>query len=168
MNDAETLRFMWRYMIYADQQIMAAARTLSDEGYDRKQNMSWGSVHKLLAHALTAQRVWLERLRGHVMVYPNDPPPPREQLESVWGEIHQGLLAFAEVQTTETLQNTIRSRNRSGVEFEMPVWSVMHHVADHATYHRGQLNSMIKLAGGQPSAVMLYTYCIENGYGKQI
>jgi uncharacterized damage-inducible protein DinB len=37
----------------------------------------------------------------------------------------------------------------------------MLHVADHATYHRGQLNSMIKLAGGTPSPVMLYPFAIS-------
>jgi uncharacterized damage-inducible protein DinB len=44
----------------------------------------------------------------------------------------------------------------------------MLHVADHATYHRGQLNTMIKKAGGKPSPVMVYTYGMEIGIGRSI
>ena len=34
----------------------------------------------------------------------------------------------------------------------------MTHLVDHSTYHRGQLNSMIKLAGGKPADVGHITY----------
>lgn len=168
MNDLETIRFLWKYMVYADAQIMQAADTLSDEGYARELNISFGSVQKLLHHAVMAQTTWLQRLNGLDVAYVDVPPLRREGLPGRWAQVHQELLAFADAQTPASLQTSIRSRLRSGKRFELPTWAVMLHVCDHATYHRGQLNSMIKLAGGKPSAVMLYPYCVGQGLGKEL
>lgn len=167
MNDLETIRFLWKYMVHADAQIMQAADTLSDEGYRREQNISFGSVEKLLHHAVMAQTTWLQRLNGLDVAYIDEPTLSRAVLPGRWGQVHQELLAFADAQTPASLQTVVRSRNRSGKRSELPTWSVMLHVADHATYHRGQLNSMIKLAGGKPSPVMLYTYSIRQGFGRE-
>ena len=86
----------------------------------------------------------------------------------MWSKVHDSLLAFADAQTTETLQQTIRATSRIGKKFEIPKWAVMLHVADHATYHRGQLNSMIKLAGGKPSMAMAVPWAVSQGFGKAI
>ncbi|HEY2584373.1 MAG TPA: DinB family protein [Tepidisphaeraceae bacterium] len=168
MTDIQAIRFLWRYMVYADAQIIAAAETVSDEGYSREQNISVGSLEKLLNHAMLAQRTWLQRLNGLDVMYVDDPAPTRKELPGRWAAVHQELLAFADVQTPGSLQRVIRSRNRGGKRFELPTWTVMLHVADHATYHRGQLNSMIKLAGGTPSPVMLYPYSVGQGFGKEL
>lgn len=166
MINLETIRFLWKYMVYADAQIMQAAETLTDEGYRREQNISFGSVEKLLHHAVMAQSTWIQRLNGLDVAYLDVPPLSRDLLPGRWSQVHQELLAFAEAQTPASLQTLVRSRNRSGQRFELPVWSVMLHVCDHATYRRGQLNSMIKLAGGKPSPAMLYTYSIREGVGR--
>ena len=44
--------------------MMSAATTLPDDAYYREQNISVGSVHKLLAHCMAAHIVWLRRLNG--------------------------------------------------------------------------------------------------------
>lgn len=168
MNDLETIRFLWKYMVYADAQIMQAADTLTDEGYRREQSISFGSVEKLLHHAVMSQTTWLRRLNGFDVAYIDVPTLSRDVLPGRWAQVHQELLAFAEAQTPALLETVIRSRNRAGKQFELPTWSVMLHVADHATYHRGQLNSMIKLAGGKPSPVLLYTYSIREGFGGDL
>ena len=168
MNDVETIQFLWKYMVHADAQIAQAADTLSDEGYWREQNISFGSVGKLLHHAVMAQTTWLQRLNGLDVAYIDVPPLARDVLPGRWAQVHQELLAFADAQTPASLATIVRSRNRAGTRFELPTWSVMLHVADHATYHRGQLNSMIKLTGGKPSPVMLYTYRLREGIGREL
>ena len=157
MTDPTTIQLLWRYMARADQQIAQAAATVPDDAYRRDQQISLGSIEKLLAHCLNAQRVWLARLTGSPMPALNAPPPPRDQVAAAWADVHATLLAFADAQTPATLTRLVAFRNFKGHDFELPVGLLMLHVADHATYHRGQLNSMIKLAGGTPSPVMFYT-----------
>jgi uncharacterized damage-inducible protein DinB len=166
MTSPEMLQFLWRYMVHADQQIMQAAATVSDEGYRRDQQISFGSIEKLVNHCMTVQRLWLERLHGNDVVYSEEAAPARGEFASRWDQVHQGLLAFAAAQTAESLGRPIAARSRAGQRFELPVWVCMHHVADHGTYHRGQLNSMIKLAGGAPSLVMMPPFAVGQGHGR--
>jgi uncharacterized damage-inducible protein DinB len=161
MTDASTIQLLWKYMAFADDRIAEAAATVDDPGFVWEQGISFGSVAKLLSHAMTAQKVWLNRLKGNPVVYADEPLPPRDQIGKAWSAIHADLLRFAIDLTPEILNRPIRSQNRAGQKFEMPTWAVMLHVADHATYHRGQLNTMIKKAGGKPSPVMVYTYGME-------
>ena len=51
-------------------------------------------------------------------------------------------------------------------QYMVPIGLCMLHVSDHATYHRGQINSMIKRAGGTPSGVMVDTYGVQEGIGR--
>jgi len=163
--DPATIQYLWRYMASADQEMLAAAATLvkdgrPSEGFYREQHISLGSVHKLLVHAVAAERVWLQRLTNEdprKMIAP-DELPDLASISACWPGLHEELLAFADRQTPDSLATILRGHNIKGIPFALPVGAAMLHVSDHATYHRGQLNSMIKLAGGTPSAVMLYTY----------
>jgi uncharacterized damage-inducible protein DinB len=163
MTDPNTIGALWQYMVHADGEMLKAAATLPEEGFFREQGISVGSAHKLLVHAVAAQRIWLERLRGkdvRQMVSPQD-LPTLAAIETAWGPLHAELLQFAAQQTPESLTAILHGKNTKGIPFALPVGAVMHHVADHATYHRGQLNSMIKLAGGTPSPVMLYHWAMR-------
>jgi len=168
MFDPATLEFQWRYMVHADARVLDASRSVPDEGYDRDQRISLGSIHKLLVHCVFSQETWLARLNG----LPNPPSidvagVPRGAIAGRWAAVHQEMLAFAAAQTRESLESVLRFTNSRGAPFELSTGACMLHVADHATYHRGQLNSMIKLAGGTPSPVMLYTFAVENGQGRE-
>jgi uncharacterized damage-inducible protein DinB len=162
MTDPTTLHFLWRYMAHADQEIARAAATVPDDAYRRDQHISFGSIEKLLAHCMAAQSVWLQRLNGIDIPYKDVPPPPRAALAQHWANIHDELLTFAAAQTPGSLREPLSFHNRAGHAHTAPRGALMLHVADHATYHRGQLNSMIKLAGGTPSPVMLYPFAISH------
>src|SRR4051812_15176947 len=60
----EHLREMFEFLRWADQQMMAAARQVPEDGYYKDQGISIGSIHKLLVHCMAAQWVWLSRWRG--------------------------------------------------------------------------------------------------------
>jgi uncharacterized damage-inducible protein DinB len=168
MTDPSTIQFLWKYMAFADDRVAEAAMTVDDPGFAWDQGISFGSLARLISHAMIAQKVWLNRLRGKPTVYADEPLLPRGEIAKAWSAIHADLLAFADSLTPEILARPVVSQNRAGLKFEMPTWAVMLHVADHATYHRGQLNTMIKKAGGKPSPVMVYTYCAEHGVGRAL
>ena len=165
--DPRTLQLLWQYMVHADGQEIDAAATVPDDAYFRDQQISFGSIHKLMVHCYDAQRVWLERLQGAATPQFSDPAHiARDALPSLWRQSHQRLLAFAAEQSPDSLKKIHRFRTRKGDPYEMARGPLMLHVCDHATYHRGQLNSMIKLASGTPSPVMLYTWALQQGFGR--
>ena len=168
MADTATIQFLWKYMVFGDQRILEASNTVDDAGFVWDQGISFGSLSKQIWHAMTAQRVWLTRLFGTPVLYPDDPAPSRGELGKIWAEVHADLLTFSDALTPDMLQFPILAQSRAGLKAEVPTWAVMLHLADHATYHRGQINTMIKKAGGKPAPVTVYTYGIGTGVGRKI
>ncbi len=167
--DVTAMKFLWQYMVFADQQVMAAAHSVDDAGYYAAQDISWGSLHKQIAHGVRAQAVWLKRLRGTDMRYPTEPETvSRQTLVDECESVNRELLSFAAEQTPDSLTEPIHFTSRAGQKFALARWAGMAHVADHATYHRGHINTMIKRAGGAPSGVMLYTFAISQGFGEEL
>jgi uncharacterized damage-inducible protein DinB len=70
-------------------------------------------------------------------------------------------ISLGSLHNLQSLKTTIRYTTRAGIPFEFPGGVCMLHVSGQATYHRGQLNSIIKLAGGTPSRVMLILFARE-------
>ena len=156
-------RHMFDFLTWGDRVMLAAARTVPEDGYFREQPISLGSVHKLLTHAIAVERIWLSRCQGRDARRFEDETdhPTLADLERNWPPLHGEWLAFLSVQTPESLAADLAYRNSRGEPYRLPLGHVLLHVLDHATYHRGQLNSMIKLAGGKPTAVGYANYIIE-------
>ncbi len=74
MTDIENIRFLWRYMVHADQQIAAASATVAEDAFVQDQGISFGSIQKLVGHSIAAQKVWLRRLSGEDVAYVEEPP----------------------------------------------------------------------------------------------
>jgi uncharacterized damage-inducible protein DinB len=143
--------------------MIVAARSVPDPGYYREQGMSLGSIHKLLVHAMAAQWLWLCRWRGESPdhIENSEDYPTRQVLEQRWPLVHGAMMDFFGQQSTRSLERNVEYRNSKGEVFSLPLHELMLHVVDHATYHRGQLNSMIKRAGGTPGAVSYQIYVVH-------
>jgi uncharacterized damage-inducible protein DinB len=50
----------------------------------------------------------------------------------------------------ETIEATLHYRSTQGDPFTMPLDSLLVHCANHSTYHRGQLVTMLRQAGAAP------------------
>ncbi|HSU68732.1 MAG TPA: DinB family protein [Tepidisphaeraceae bacterium] len=110
MNDPKTIEFLWKYVAHADGQVLAAADTLDDRGYFLDQGISFGSVHNMLVHCLSAQASWLQRLNQVGNPPMLDPATvSRGEIAGRWGALHQELLAFAAAQTPASLNTVIHS-----------------------------------------------------------
>jgi uncharacterized damage-inducible protein DinB len=104
---------------------------------------------------LSAQSIWLDRIVGRTPVWLADDSRMKERaaIEPEWRAVHERFSAFLDRQTERSLASDIRHTNMRGQTFALPLWNLLTHVCNHATHHRGQLNSMIKLSGGEPSEV---------------
>jgi uncharacterized damage-inducible protein DinB len=68
-------------------------------------------------------------------------------------QTHEKMSAFLETQTSQSLAAVLTYPNLKGEVFSVPLWQLIVHVCNHSMHHRGQVNSMIKLAGGSPPQV---------------
>jgi uncharacterized damage-inducible protein DinB len=101
--------------------------------YDRWANAKWAPLAQdyaelsaVVAHIEGAQRNWLERIQ-------NEPSPAEaKDVEATWRELVQ----------REDLDRVVAYRNRAGVPFERSLGEIVRHLANHGTYHRGQMREI--------------------------
>lgn len=140
----------FRYVRWADEQQLAAATPLSDEAYFKDHGFSFGTIHALMLHMLSAQEVWRQRFAGEPLTWLADHPDlqrDRARLPEEWRAAHERFEAFLATQSAATLERTLAYKNMKGQAFSAPLWRLVTHACNHSTIHRAQLNSMLKLSG---------------------
>ncbi len=157
------LREMCEYLRWADQQSLLAARSVRDDEYYKEQNISVGSLHKMLVHCMAVQWLWLSRFRGESPQNAEDHThyPTRMELEQRWPLVHAALIDFVGRTTPNQLGNPVTYHDTKGTAHTLPMRDMILHLIDHGSYHRGQINTMIKRAGGTPIAVSFRLYAAE-------
>lgn len=164
--DPEFIYHLLQYMVSADRAGFDAARGLSEAEYHKDRGFSFGSIHNVLVHQMVAQKTWLRRFLGEApqgRLENQTEHPTRELLAERWAMVHADLLAFAAAQTRESINRVARVRRNNGELLTAPLGALMMHVADHGSYHRGQLATMLKQSGVQPAYSPYFRYACEPG-----
>ena len=145
------LREMCEYLRWGDQQCLIAARSVSDEEYFKDYQISSGSLHKTLVHCMTAQWLWLCRFRGESPPRTEDETdyPTRMSVEQRWPLVHAALIDFVGRLTPNQLTNPITYHDTKGAAHTLPLRDMILYLVDHASYHRGQIATLIKRGGGK-------------------
>ena len=155
MELAEYLRRQFAYDAWANREVLSAIR-----GGGETQG-----VMRLMAHILSAEGLWLERLRGEAQSLPVWPEFDLEQcearakaLEGLWMEYLKGMSATG-------LTEKISYKNSKGEAWSSTVQDVLTHVVMHSAYHRGQIASLMRAAGKTPAYTdfihAVRTGCVE-------
>jgi uncharacterized damage-inducible protein DinB len=151
--DPEFIRHLFDYLIWADRAIFEAGQRIPEAEYYKPREISAGSIHNVFVHQMVAQNTWLNRWQGKVMTgrLENETEhPTRELLAQRWPLVHRALLEFVDQQSAHSLNEPLTVRRNNGEMITLPLGAMMMHVADHGTYHRGQLATMFKQAGVEP------------------
>ncbi|HET8547667.1 MAG TPA: DinB family protein [Bryobacteraceae bacterium] len=148
------------YSRWASMRLLEACRGVSDEGLRRQVGCSFGSILDTLEHIFWGDLLWVSRLRGRARTTLNDPGERYSvaELERTWRVVLDDFEQFASSADPEAL---CRHRNLSGDYFEIPNWRIVLHVVNHATYHRGQVATMLRQLGHTPASTDLIVYYRE-------
>jgi uncharacterized damage-inducible protein DinB len=123
MELIDHLRRQFAYDAWANREVLATLRA-SPRPTERPL--------QLLAHILSAERLWLERIRRQPQSLP------------VWPEFFSQL-------TPAGLSENITYKNSKGEPWTSTVEDILSHVALHSAYHRGQIASQVRAGGEQPA-----------------
>lgn len=145
----------FEYVTWADDRCVEAARTVPAENRRKDYGFSFRTVHDTLVHMLAAQNIWIARWKGDSSqpFLTGDDFDSLDAIAARWAQVHEAFLGFVRAQTDESLMNRLHYERR-GQPMSGVLWHLLNHTADHANFHRGQLNSLIKLAGGTPASTM--------------
>jgi uncharacterized damage-inducible protein DinB len=163
MVTPELIRFLFQYGQWANRRTMDACASLTNEQFTRNLGSSFGSVRDTLAHLYGAGWVWNERFQGRspsglpqASAYP-DLASIRAKLE----EMDNYYLDYTAKLTPQEMDRVIRYKNQAGNEFSNPLWQSLHQLTNHATYHRGQVVTLLRQLGAKPVATDLIMFYRE-------
>jgi uncharacterized damage-inducible protein DinB len=161
--DIETLRTLFEFNSWADKRTLESCATLAREQFTRDLNSSFHSVRDTLVHIFGAERLWLERWQGQMpTALPWAPNFPDHSSVSVrWSEVDRDLRQFVAGVTQEDVNRSFEVRTTSGGLYTQPLWQMMQHLANHGSYHRGQVATMLRQLGEEPPATDLILFYRE-------
>ena len=163
MVTPEMIRFLYQYNQWADRRTLDACIPLTNEQFTRNLGSSFGSVRDTLVHIYGADWVWNERFMGRSpsgLAGPSAYP----DLESVWEKLEEigcYYVEFVSKLTGQDLERVIRYKNIAGEELSNPLWQSLHQVSNHATYHRGQVATLLRQLGVKPLSTDLIMFYRE-------
>jgi uncharacterized damage-inducible protein DinB len=120
---------------------------------------------QLLAHILSAERLWLERLRNQPQSLPVWPDFTFEQCEAQVTDLAQLWREFLGQFSSAGLAEKVAYKNSKGEPWTSTVEDVLTHVLLHSAYHRGQIASQVR-AGGEQPAYTDYIHAVRQGLIK--
>ena len=134
---------------------MEACATLTNDQFLRSLGNSFPSLRDTLAHLLGAEWIWLERWKG---VSPSKPPFDEGEFKDIvavrerWKVVEDHRASWFGALKQDDARKLVRYKNLAGQSFEAPLWQLVQHVANHSTYHRGQVVAFLRQLGAKPLA----------------
>ena len=149
---------------WARDRMLTAVETLSQEQYERPLGSSFPSVRDTLNHLYNAEWVWYSRWNGESpTIFPaNDERPDVRTLRHDWGLLEQNVRGYLSGRTQGDLDRVIEYRLMSGTQGASSLWQMVAHLVNHASYHRGQVTTMLRQLGAPgPKSTDLITFYRE-------
>jgi uncharacterized damage-inducible protein DinB len=164
MTRLEELRDLFGYHRWANGIVLDAAASLAPEQFDRDLGNSFGSIRGTLAHVLGADWVWLSRWLGSSpTTFPDWDVSTSALLRERWREIEQKQRDFLDGLGEPDVDRVITYTVFSGKAMSNPLGELSRHVVNHATYHRGQVVTMLRQLQVEPPHTDLILYYRQRG-----
>ena len=106
---------------------------------------------KILAHIVSAERLWLERLRSEKQTYPVWPDFTIQQCRQEMEQLNELWTALLSSFTETDLERSVGYKNTQGETWRSQTLDVLLHVVLHSAYHRGQIATDMRAAGVSPA-----------------
>jgi uncharacterized damage-inducible protein DinB len=105
-----------------------------------------------LGHIAGAESLWLSRLDGLASPIAVWPALSLEECRTELARVAEGWRLYLGTLTEADLASEIGYTNTLGERWHNTVDDILSHVVLHSTYHRGQIASEVRAAGGTPAA----------------
>lgn len=105
----------------------------------------------LMSHILSAERLWMERLKQEPQSLPVWPVAGLAQCQRQIEEMGQLWCAYLDGMGAHDLQRSASYKNSKGEPWTSSVVDILTHVLLHSAYHRGQIASHMRESGLTPA-----------------
>ena len=144
----ELLQQYAAYNIWATKLLTDRISKLSNEEINREIISSFPSLYKTLQHMWLAEEVWWKRLKltENIVLESARFTGSFNEMTEILAKQSQQFKEWVDAATEHQLAHVFAFvRNKE--QIKMPVYQMLHHVFNHASYHRGQLVTMLNQLG---------------------
>jgi uncharacterized damage-inducible protein DinB len=151
---------LFEYDEWATNRTLESVSALPQEVYLRDLKSSHGGIHGTLVHMYSAGRIWLARWRGspvpnHVTV---NEMPTLGLLTNRWKDYRDDLSAYLKNVQDDQLAAPLSYSDTRGNAHSEPLYQQMLQIINHASYHRGQVVTMLRQNKGKPIGTDLIAF----------
>ena len=166
----DDIQLLFEYDRWANNRVLQAASALSVEQFTRDLGGSFRSVRDTLVHIIGGGWGWLAYWKepSHTAAFLTDlwtrcdklfrpnAFPNAAAVRQKWAEVEKEQTEFVNRVTEESLTKMLPFRKR-----EVSLKHLMLHLANHSTYHRGQIALMMRQLEAEPVATDFYVFLAE-------
>jgi uncharacterized damage-inducible protein DinB len=137
------------FHVWANETVCSWLDKIDDAKWKQIIVSSFSSIESTALHTAAAEKLWLERFENKPSneVLINTFKGSKAELISIWKDLAQDFQKFIENFDEEKLTENLTYKNIKGIEFTIPYYWLFSHVVNHATYHCGQLVTMLRQVG---------------------
>ena len=166
----DDIQLLFEYDRWANRQVLQAVSALSAEQFTRDLGGSFRSVRNTLLHIIGGEWGWLTywKAPSHSSAFLTDlwtrhdtlfnpiAFPDIAAVQRKWAEVEKEQADFVNGVTNESLKKMLPVRTT-----QINLAHLMQHLANHSTYHRGQLALMLRLLDAEPLATDFHVFLVE-------
>lgn len=136
------------YNLWANTIVCSWLEQISDEQWNREIISSFNSIQETVLHIISAEKAWLQRFKKEPVEWLQSTyKGSKEDHIKLWKETSAELKNFIDAFDEKEFDTNLDFKRLNGEAYSMPYYQLFAHVVNHATYHRGQLVTMLRQAG---------------------
>jgi len=166
----DDIQLLFEYDRWANRRVLQDASTLDDGQFSRDLGGSFRSVRDTLVHIIGGEWGWLtywnepshnptflaDLWERHDALFNPTGFPTAAAVRSKWTEIEKEQIEFVNQLTGEALKKMLPFRKK-----QVSLGHLMQHLANHSTYHRGQVALMMRQLRAEPLATDFHVFLLE-------
>jgi uncharacterized damage-inducible protein DinB len=151
LTPAEQFRRCFEYEKDSHRKVLASLETVPEGG---RASEPYRKALSIFGHIIAARRTWLHRFdpahEPPAVLFPTDETPEslRGSLEATERDWSGWLARLTDAELDRVFTYATFS---TGERFRATVGDTLIHLHGHSLYHRGQIASLVRAAGGQPA-----------------
>jgi uncharacterized damage-inducible protein DinB len=156
--DSHLLVTQLGYSRWASERVLDSLNALTEDELTTDLGSSHGGLLSTAVHIFQSDRIWLSRALGkpRTTQAETDEGWTVDRLKADWLEVWEGWRDWAKA--LDKIDGVLAYTNLSGEAHKLLYWQMVFHVVNHASYHRGQITTMLRQLGYTPVATDLHTF----------
>ena len=166
----QDIELLYEYDRWANRKVFDAASALTAEQFARNLGGGFPSVRNTLLHIIAGEWIWLQfwKAETHSVKFVSDLEERRNSMfcpdlfqtvasvREKWAEVEREQVEFLQATSDEDLNRMLPHRT-----MYVPLVQLMQHVANHSTYHRGQIALMMRQLQEKAVSTDFHVFLVE-------